>query len=86
MPQKFPIEEGLLEEPSILPEYQLPLVTFNLVKDCIQRGTNLDFSERVEMKVVAVFSKLAVVLARYIHLAIVFSKSLSPQEEAGTLL
>lgn len=74
MPQKLPIEEGLLEDPPILPKNQLHLVTFDLVKDCIQRGTNLDFSESVEMKVVAVSSKLAVILATYIHLAIVFSQ------------
>lgn len=52
--RKLPIEEGIFKDlcsfplrPLNLPETQLHVVTFDLVKDCIQRRTNLDSSARI---------------------------------------
>lgn len=54
LPWKLPIEEGIFKDlcsfplrPLNLPETQLHVVTFDLVKDCIQGRTNLDSSARI---------------------------------------
>lgn len=54
LPRKLHIEEGLFKDlcsfplrPLNLLETQLHLVTFDLVQDCIQRGTNLDSLARI---------------------------------------
>lgn len=65
---------------------QLHLVTFDLVKKTAfkQTGTNLDFSTRIKRKAITGFSKLAVVLAGYGHLVIVFSpRAFLPNKRLG---
>lgn len=62
---------------------QLHLVTFDLIKKTAFKQsfkqTNLDFSTRIKMKAITGFSKLAMVLAGYAHLVIVFSQEPSSQ-------